>query len=192
MTQDEYSTDSRRRAAAVCGTLLAAMLLLGACGATASDTADATTGDGASSSSSIQDADTTTDGSAITQEDETMQDDTITTQRINVQDENGTTVVFELNGSSAANDLLGQLPMTVAVENFSTNEKIFYPDALDVSDTPLASVAVGTLAYYEPWGDVVMFYGSYNANNALYELGHVVSGGDAIANLSGTITIAAG
>ncbi|QOL35526.1 hypothetical protein BL8807_11040 [Bifidobacterium lemurum] len=121
-----------------------------------------------------------------------MQDDTITTQRINVQDENGTTVVFELNGSSAANDLLGQLPMTVAVENFSTNEKIFYPDALDVSDTPLASVAVGTLAYYEPWGDVVMFYGSYNANNALYELGHVVSGGDAIANLSGTITIAAG
>ena len=106
-----------------------------------------------------------------------------------MQDDNGNTVVFALNESAAAQDLFQQLPLVVEVENFSNNEKIFYPEKLDVHDTPVADVAVGTLAYYEPWGDVVMFYGEYNPNNALYELGHAVSGGDSISSLSGTVRI---
>ena len=110
-------------------------------------------------------------------------------QQIRVQDDNGNTVVFALNESAAAQDLFQQLPLVVEVENFSNNEKIFYPEKLDVHDTPVADVAVGTLAYYEPWGDVVMFYGEYNPNNALYELGHAVSGGDSISSLSGTVRI---
>ncbi len=47
----------------------------------------------------------------------------------------------------------------------------------------------GVLAYYEPWGDVVMFYGDFNQNSSLYELGHVVSGEELIQEISGTITI---
>ena len=63
----------------------------------------------------------------------------------------GSTVVFELNDSQAARGLYEQLPMTVAVENFSNNEKIFYPpEELDTSDAPLAEGGAGTLAYYEP------------------------------------------
>lgn len=63
----------------------------------------------------------------------------------------GSTIVFELNGSQAARGLYEQLPMTVAVENFSNNEKIFYPpEELDTSDAPLAEGGAGTLAYYEP------------------------------------------
>lgn len=101
-------------------------------------------------------------------------------------------VTYELNDSPAASALLAQLPLTLEVENFSNNEKVFYPPAeLDVTDTPLAETgAAGTLAYYEPWGDVVMFYGLFSRNGSLYELGRAVAGEERLAGLSGTIEVA--
>lgn len=99
-------------------------------------------------------------------------------------------VVYELNDSPAAQSLLSQLPLTVEVEDFSTNEKVFYPpQELDTSDTPLAEGGAGTLAYYAPWGDVVLFYDSFSANGSLYELGEAVSGVENIGQMSGTITV---
>ena len=99
-------------------------------------------------------------------------------------------VVYELNDSPAAQSLLSQLPLTVAVEDFSTNEKVFYPpQELDTSDTPLAEGGAGTLAYYAPWGDVVLFYDSFSANGSLYELGEAVSGAEDISQMTGTITV---
>ena len=104
----------------------------------------------------------------------------------------GGTVVYQLNGSAAADALLAQLPLTVEVEDYSTNEKIFYPpQALDTADAPPAEGGAGTLAYYAPWGDVVMFYGDYRANGSLYELGQAVSGGELVGSLSGAITLTA-
>ena len=86
----------------------------------------------------------------------------------------------------------GQLPLTIEVEDYSTNEKIFYPpQELDTSDTPAAAGGAGTLAYYAPWGDVVMFYGDYNENPSLFELGQIVSGEELVARMSCTITITA-
>lgn len=102
------------------------------------------------------------------------------------------TAVYALNDGSAADSLYAMLPLTIGVEDYSTNEKIFYPEeGLDTSDTPLARAGAGTLAYYEPWGDVVFFYGDYSENPGLFELGQVVSGGDLISQMSGTITIEA-
>lgn len=99
-------------------------------------------------------------------------------------------VVYALNDSPAAQSLLSQLPLTVAVEDFSTNEKVFYPpQELDTSDTPLAEGGAGTLAYYAPWGDVVLFYDSFSANSSLFELGEAVSGAENIGQMSGTITV---
>lgn len=111
--------------------------------------------------------------------------------QISVTDSQEHEVVFALNDSSAAKALYAQLPLRVEVENYSTNEKIFYPEPLDVSDTPAAGVEVGTLAYYAPWGDVVMFYDTYRANPSLYELGRAVSGAEQIRELSGTLDISA-
>ena len=102
------------------------------------------------------------------------------------------TVVYALNEGSAADSLYAMLPLTIAVEDYSTNEKIFYPEqALDTSDSPLAQAGAGTLAYYEPWGDVVFFYGDYSENPRLFELGQAVSGGELVSAISGTITIEA-
>lgn len=112
--------------------------------------------------------------------------------QIQIETESGDILVFELNGSSAADSLYEQLPLTVDVEDFSTNEKIFYPpEKLDLTDTPNAEMAVGTLAYYAPWGNVVMFYDTYNPNGDLYELGHVVSGVENIEDLTGKLQLTA-
>lgn len=102
----------------------------------------------------------------------------------------GGVVIYALNDSPAAGALYAQLPLTIAVEDYSTNEKIFYPpQTLDTSGTPLAAGGTGTLAYYASWGDVVMFYGGFSENSSLFQLGQVVSGGELVSEMSGTVTI---
>lgn len=98
-------------------------------------------------------------------------------------------IIYELNDSLAASQLYTQLPLTVEVEPFSNNEMTFYPEALSVEDMPLSDGKPGSLSYYAPWGDVVMFYAPCTPNSSLYELGTEVSGAEHIANLSGTITV---
>lgn len=53
---------------------------------------------------------------------------------------NGKTIVFELNDSDASKELLSQLPLKIKVEDYASNEKIFYPpNKLSTSNTPLAN-----------------------------------------------------
>lgn len=101
-------------------------------------------------------------------------------------------IVYELNDSYAAKALYAQLPLSLEVENYGRNEKIFYPpEKLDTSDTPLAAAGKGTLAYYAPWGNVVMFYDRYEAGDGLFTLGEVISGENNIEKLNGMVTITA-
>ncbi|MBS6115557.1 cyclophilin-like fold protein [Thomasclavelia spiroformis] len=120
----------------------------------------------------------------------TITNQTTNTMIIKIMD-NSYSVVFELNDSDGAKSLYEQLPLKIEVEDYSTNEKIFYPpNELDVTNTPLASNGEnGVLAYYEPWGDVVMFYDSFDLANDLYQLGNAIEGIENIENLSGEITI---
>lgn len=63
------------------------------------------------------------------------------------------TVVYRLNESKAAKDLYNQLPLSINVENYSNNEKIFYPPTeLKTTGTPKSKGEKGSLAYYAPWG----------------------------------------
>lgn len=99
-------------------------------------------------------------------------------------------IIYQLNDSKAAQELYSQLPLTTNVEPFSNNEMTFYPpDKLDTADTPLSGGKAGSLSYYAPWGDVVMFYAPCTPNNSLYELGDVVSGKENIEKLAGEITV---
>ena len=98
-------------------------------------------------------------------------------------------VVFALNSTSAAASLYDQLPLTVEVENYSNNEKIFYPEKLDCTNVIEGACPVGTLAYFSPWGDVVMYYGAASQYPGLYLLGEAVEGADNIGKLSGRIEI---
>lgn len=104
---------------------------------------------------------------------------------------NGKTTVFELNDSTAAKELYGQLPLDIKVEDYGGLEKIFYPpQKLSTTNTPLVSSANnGTLAYYAPWGDVVMFYKKFGSAAGLYELGQAIAGEEHINKMSGTLRI---
>lgn len=103
---------------------------------------------------------------------------------------NNIRIVYELNDSKAAKELYDSLPITTDVENFSNNEKIFYPEvSLDTSSLPLARGGSGILAYYRPWGNIVMFYGSFSSNSSLFGLGRVVEGEGNISRLRGEITV---
>ena len=101
------------------------------------------------------------------------------------------TIIYELNDSTAATELYNQLPLTTEVENFASNEKIFYPpNELSTENTNTAnSGKEGVLAYYAPWGDVVMFYDSFSSASGLYELGIAIEGSNKIRNLTGKITV---
>lgn len=114
---------------------------------------------------------------------------TQTEQLVRVTDSQGTTLTLHLNGSQAAQELCDQLPLDIAVENYSTNEKIFYPlQKLNTAGTPMAKPRVGMVAYYAPWDDVVLFYKPLDGDE-LYELGYVAEDAGQIEKLSGTLHI---
>ena len=75
---------------------------------------------------------------------------------------------------------------------YKRQEKVFCPpEALDVCDAPLANADTGSLYYYAPWKDVVMFYDYFGEGNQLYELGQAIPGKDSIEKLAGVITVTA-
>lgn len=117
---------------------------------------------------------------------------TASNMKIKVSD--GTnTVTFELNETSAAKSLYQMLPMDVSVENYSNNEKIFYPTTTITyaSDCIEGDCPAGTLALFSPWGNVVMYYGAASRYSGLYIMSKAVEGVDLISQLSGTIHIEA-
>ena len=102
-----------------------------------------------------------------------------------------TAVTYALEDNAAADALLAQLPLTIEIEDYSTNEKIFYPpQALETAGAPAASGGAGVLAYYAPWGDEVLFYDDFSENASLFALGRAVSGAESIRDLAGTVTVA--
>lgn len=108
-----------------------------------------------------------------------------------VETADGQRITFLLNDSPAADSLYAQLPASFPVENYSSNEKIFYPARrLDTEGSVKAvSGAAGTLAYYAPWGNVVMFYGPFRPNGELYELGQYLQGDLPVEALAGEVRV---
>lgn len=109
---------------------------------------------------------------------------------IQITTEEGEQLVFQLNDSPAAASLCSQLPFSIDVTDFAGSEKIFYlPEELETDGTPMAKGPAGTLAYYEPWGNVAIFYGECGGSSGLYGLGRIVSGLEKVPGLSGEIRV---
>ena len=158
-------------------TLLCFLLLLAACSASKGDTTEKTLAPQATE--------------PITKESE--KNDTLEEQvmKIKVTDGNHT-VIFELNDTPSAMSLYEMLPIDVSVENYSTNEKIFYTDEkIDTDGGIEGNCKAGTLALFSPWGNVVMFYGPFRSYPGLYILGEAIEGTGQIKKLSGTVHVEA-
>ena len=78
---------------------------------------------------------------------------------------------FYLNDSPAAQDLASRGLLEVTVED-RADEKVFsLEEPLDVSDTPLATGAAGTLCYFEPENSIVVLCDDVEPREGLYGLG---------------------
>ena len=101
-------------------------------------------------------------------------------------------VVCTLGASRAARDLLAQLPLEVEISDYAGKEKTFSPPRkLDTSDAPPDDGSAGSLAYFAPWNNVVLFYKDGGPFSGLYELGECASGATAIEKLRGRVTVSA-
>ena len=102
------------------------------------------------------------------------------------------TVVYRLNGSGPAKSLYDMLPLETEIENYGGNEKIFYPEETISSSGGIEGGGeAGALALFSPWGNVVLYYGSFDAYPGLYLLGEAEDGADVVGELSGTIRLEA-
>jgi hypothetical protein len=108
-----------------------------------------------------------------------------TTQRAAVeQHETAMKIRVEFNGSSltatlydnpSARDFASMLPLKLALEDYSNNEKIAYlPRKLTEDGSgPFGDERPGDLAYYAPWGNLAFFHGAYRYSSGLIRLGRI-------------------
>ncbi|MBR0707135.1 MFS transporter [Bradyrhizobium liaoningense] len=77
-----------------------------------------------------------------------------------------------------ARDLVALLPLDLAIEDYSTNEKIAYlPRKLTENGSgPFTDEAPGDLCYFAPWGNLAFFHGNYRYSNGLIRLGRLDGG----------------
>ena len=101
-------------------------------------------------------------------------------------------ILFALNDSSASRSLYRQLPLAIAIENYSNNEKVFQaPKKLNCEKVQEGDCPAGSIGYFSPWNNVCLFYGDAPRYPGLYVLGKAVKGDGQIRALSGKIKIEA-
>ena len=100
------------------------------------------------------------------------------------------TIIFRLNDSLPAQSLYEMIPFDVTVGDFLASQKIFYPpEKVDGTGGIVGDGGAGDLALFHGWGDIVMYYGPFNANQSLFLLGTAESGAEKIKDLSGIIHV---
>lgn len=89
---------------------------------------------------------------------------------------NGKVYKFILNDSQPAKDFAAMMPMTLNLEDYVGTEKISdFSGTLDKSDSPSGTAAkVGDITFYEPWGNLAIFYKPFRYAEGLIPLGKFV------------------
>jgi hypothetical protein len=94
----------------------------------------------------------------------------------------GTPLTATLDDNVASRDFASLLPLALTLTDYAATEKISdLPRRLSTEGTPPGSEpAVGTLAYYAPWGNLALFYRNAGYANGLVRLGTITSGMDVL------------
>jgi hypothetical protein len=102
----------------------------------------------------------------------------------------GKAVEATLLDNATARDLLSLLPMTMALEDYNSTEKIGYPPRkLSTAGAPAGvDPSVGDIAYYAPWGNLAIFYKEFGYSRGLIVLGRIESGIEAL-NVPGSLKV---
>ena len=95
----------------------------------------------------------------------------------------GKDIAIVLYDTPAAKALYEALPLTMNFSDFNGTEKIAYPpNALPTKGEP------GDLCYYEPWGNLCIFYQDFRYSKSLMKLGRVTSGMEVLSGMKGDFT----
>lgn len=87
-----------------------------------------------------------------------------------------------LDDNPTARDFLSLLPLTLALEDYASTEKIAYlPRKLSTLGAPAGiDPDVGDIAYYAPWGNLALFYKDFGYSAGLIRLGRFDAGVETI------------
>lgn len=88
---------------------------------------------------------------------------------------NGASMVATLYDNPSARGLAAMLPLALAIDDYSNNEKIAHlPRKLTEGGSgPFGNEAPGDICYYAPWGNLAFFYASYRYSAGLIRLGRI-------------------
>lgn len=91
----------------------------------------------------------------------------------------GTEITATLYNNATAKDLVSRLPLTVELEDYAGNEKIFYPKPkLATTGAPAGyQASKGDITYYSPWGDIAIFYKDFSYASGLVSVGKIDGNG---------------
>jgi hypothetical protein len=103
---------------------------------------------------------------------------------------NGKVLQATLLDNATARDFLSMLPMTVALEDYASTEKIArLPRKLSTTGAPAGTDPdVGDITYYAPWGNLAIFYKDFGYAKGLVKLGRFDSAIDAL-NVDGSVQV---
>ncbi|MNC34317.1 hypothetical protein D3C75_827450 [compost metagenome] len=99
----------------------------------------------------------------------------------------GHEAVVELNDNPATCDLVSMLPLTLKFSDYNNVEKIAYPPRKVSTDAAPFGLkpSVGDFALYAPWGNLVVYYRSFQSSRDLVHLGRFMSGIEQLAAMEG-------
>ena len=92
-------------------------------------------------------------------------------------------LIATIYDNPTSRDFVSRLPITTQLEDYASNEKIFYPEEkLTKEGAPSGyEPKTGDITYYAPWGDVAIFYKDFSYSTGLISLGKIE--GDGIKKL---------
>lgn len=109
--------------------------------------------------------------------DENMTEKTEQKIRITIGNQTATAIIYN---NPTAHSLIGQLPLTIDMDDFAGSEKIFYLPQNPIIDDASRGLrtSMGDIAVYAPWGNFAVFYrdGDGSTSNDLIPIGRVENG----------------
>lgn len=91
---------------------------------------------------------------------------------------NGKTAKAILYDNPTGRDFAALLPLTLEMEDFNKTEKIVeLSQKLSIEGAPAGfDPNIGDISYYEPWGNIALFYKDFRYSNGLVSMGKITSG----------------
>jgi hypothetical protein len=103
---------------------------------------------------------------------------------------NDSVVDAVLSDTPAAKDFLALLPLSLKLRDYASTEKVSdLPSRLRTAGSPAGyQPSVGDITYYAPWGNLAIFYRSFDYAEGLIKLGKISDGLDILTAQQGEFT----